>query len=131
MRDDVLGAFGDESLTGKPVGDDLREGKPTPLLAIATERASAGEREVLATVGAPDLTPEQVGEIQSVLVGTGALDELERRIDRLLRGGTASHRRRADHRTGPRRARGAGALRLLAPHVRRCAGRRASAVRRR
>jgi geranylgeranyl diphosphate synthase type I len=84
MRDDVLGAFGDESLTGKPVGDDLREGKPTPLLAIATERASAEQREVLTTVGAPDLTPEQVGEIQAVLVGTGALDELERRIDRLL-----------------------------------------------
>jgi geranylgeranyl diphosphate synthase type I len=84
MRDDVLGAFGDESLTGKPVGDDLREGKPTPLLAIATERASAEQRELLATVGAPDLTPEQVGEIQAVLVGTGALDELERRIDRLL-----------------------------------------------
>jgi geranylgeranyl diphosphate synthase type I len=84
MRDDVLGAFGDESLTGKPVGDDLREGKPTPLLAIATERASAGARQILATVGAPDLTPEQIGEIQAVLVDTGALDELERRIDRLL-----------------------------------------------
>ena len=36
MRDDVLGAFGDESVTGKSVGGDLREGKPTPLLACAT-----------------------------------------------------------------------------------------------
>ena len=33
LRDDMLGAFGDEAVTGKPVGDDLREGKPTPLLA--------------------------------------------------------------------------------------------------
>ena len=33
LRDDLLGVFGDEALTGKPVGDDLREGKPTPLLA--------------------------------------------------------------------------------------------------
>jgi hypothetical protein len=31
MRDDVMGAFGDEAVTGKPVGGDLREGKPTPL----------------------------------------------------------------------------------------------------
>jgi geranylgeranyl diphosphate synthase type I len=84
MRDDVLGAFGDESLTGKPVGDDLREGKPTPLLALATERASASERRVLEAVGTPDLSPEQIGEIQSVLVDTGALAELERRIDDLL-----------------------------------------------
>ena len=27
MRDDVIGAFGDPSVTGKPVGGDLREGK--------------------------------------------------------------------------------------------------------
>src|SRR5436305_107189 len=39
LRDDLLGAFGDEAQTGKPVGDDLREGKPTPLLAIASDRA--------------------------------------------------------------------------------------------
>ena len=41
LRDDMLGAFGDERVTGKPVGDDLREGKPTPLLALATQRADA------------------------------------------------------------------------------------------
>jgi len=38
LRDDVLGAFGESSVTGKPVGDDLREGKLTPLVAAATER---------------------------------------------------------------------------------------------
>ena len=37
LRDDLLGVFGDEAATGKPVGDDLREGKPTVLLALATE----------------------------------------------------------------------------------------------
>ncbi|MFM8688366.1 MAG: polyprenyl synthetase family protein, partial [Acidimicrobiaceae bacterium] len=49
MRDDVLGAFGDSSssLTGKPIGDDLREGKPTPLLAMACERATVAQRKVL------------------------------------------------------------------------------------
>src|SRR5579862_8115442 len=40
LRDDVLGAFGEAAVTGKPVGDDLREGKPTPLIAIASARAS-------------------------------------------------------------------------------------------
>ena len=46
MRDDVMGAFGDERTTGKPVGGDLREGKPTPLLARGSgsgdDRAAAG-----------------------------------------------------------------------------------------
>ncbi len=48
MRDDVMGAFGEESLTGKSVGGDLREGKPTPLLARAVStrerRATRGPR---------------------------------------------------------------------------------------
>ena len=51
MRDDVMGAFGDEALTGKPVGGDLREGKPTPLLARAFEAATDAQREVLSLVG--------------------------------------------------------------------------------
>ena len=38
MRDDVMGAFGEEHLTGKPVGGDLREGKPTPLARAVVAR---------------------------------------------------------------------------------------------
>jgi geranylgeranyl diphosphate synthase, type I len=83
LRDDVLGAFGDETLTGKPVGDDLREGKPTPLLAMATERATPAQRSVLARVGAPDLGEDEVSAMQEVLVDTGALGELEELIDQL------------------------------------------------
>ena len=83
MRDDVLGAFGDQDVTGKPVGDDLREGKPTPLLAIAHERATAAELSVLRLVGRPDLSTNDVGRIQAVLVETGALAALEAQIDEL------------------------------------------------
>ncbi len=83
MRDDVLGAFGDEQRTGKPVGDDLREGKPTPLLSMAHARATNPQRGLLARVGAPDLTLEEVRAIQQVIIETGALGELEARIDAL------------------------------------------------
>ena len=83
LRDDVLGAFGDADRTGKPVGDDLREGKPTALLAVATERASATEAAVLAGVGRPELDDDDVAAILQVLVDTGALVEVEDRIDRL------------------------------------------------
>lgn len=77
MRDDVLGAFGDESVTGKSVGGDLREGKPTPLLACATQRATTAQLAVLHTVGQEDLTDGDIATIQQVIIETGALDELE------------------------------------------------------
>ena len=83
MRDDVLGAFGDTAITGKPVGDDLREGKPTPLMAIATARANAVQLKELQLVGNQDLTPEQIARVQQVIRETGALDELEIVITRL------------------------------------------------
>jgi geranylgeranyl diphosphate synthase type I len=83
MRDDVLGAFGDTAITGKPVGDDLREGKPTPLMAIATARANAAQLKELQLVGNQDLTPEQIARVQQVIREAGALDELEAVITRL------------------------------------------------
>jgi len=83
MRDDVLGAFGDAAITGKPVGDDLREGKPTPLMAIATARANAAQLKELQLVGNHDLSPEQIARVQEVIRETGALDELEAVITRL------------------------------------------------
>jgi geranylgeranyl diphosphate synthase, type I len=83
MRDDVIGAFGDPSITGKPVGGDLREGKPTPLLARAVAAATPAQRTVLDRVGAPALTDDDVDAIQQVILETGALDALEQRIERL------------------------------------------------
>lgn len=82
LRDDMLGAFGSSTLTGKPSGDDLREAKPTLLLELARRRASSPEREVLATVGRTDLDERGIEEIRNVLVGTGAVAEVEREIER-------------------------------------------------
>ncbi|HLT16789.1 MAG TPA: polyprenyl synthetase family protein [Acidimicrobiales bacterium] len=83
LRDDLLGAFGEESATGKPVGDDLREGKPTPLLAAAAATADPAQAEVLGEVGTPDLDDEDIAAIQQVLTDTGAVRVIERSIDEL------------------------------------------------
>ncbi|MCU1354370.1 MAG: geranylgeranyl pyrophosphate synthase [Acidimicrobiales bacterium] len=83
LRDDVLGAFGDTTRTGKPVGDDLREGKPTLLLSIATERWPKAARPLLDRIGARDLSGDEVGAVQAQFVATGALAEVETVIDRL------------------------------------------------
>lgn len=80
MRDDVMGAFGDTAATGKPVGGDLREGKPTPLLARAIVAATPAQREVLGRVGTPDLDDAGVAAIQQAIVDTGALADLEAAI---------------------------------------------------
>jgi geranylgeranyl diphosphate synthase, type I len=86
LRDDILGVFGDPVRTGKPVGQDLREGKPTPLLAIAVERsigAADGAVALLDRVGDAKLTEEEITAIQDVLVSTGAVAEVERLIEEL------------------------------------------------
>lgn len=80
LRDDVLGAVGDPEVTGKPVGDDLRTGKSTLLLARALEVAEGAQREVLAQVGRPDLSADDVAAIQEVLRASGALAEVEAEI---------------------------------------------------
>ena len=90
MRDDVMGAFGDEAVTGKPVGGDLIEGKPTPLLARATRRASPQQLTVLDLVGDPHMSAETVAAIQQVIVDTGALDELEAHIATLTESAVTS-----------------------------------------
>jgi geranylgeranyl diphosphate synthase type I len=81
MRDDLLGVFGDESVTGKPVGDDLREGKLTPLVAAATARADAAGRALLDRLGSPTLDDTEIAAVQALFVESGACDEIETRIE--------------------------------------------------
>ena len=83
MRDDVMGAFGDAAVTGKPVGGDLREGKPTPLMARAVEAATPAQATVLAMVGRTDLDDADVARVQQAIVDSGALAALEDTIARL------------------------------------------------
>jgi geranylgeranyl diphosphate synthase type I len=84
LRDDVLGVFGDPTITGKPVGDDLREGKLTPLLAVAAEQASGADAAVVARAGDAQLNGDDIAAIQDVLVRSGAVEEVERTISALV-----------------------------------------------
>ncbi len=84
LRDDVLGVFGDPTETGKPVGDDLREGKPTLLLALGSQRSEGCERDLLGRAGSADLTDAEVAAMAAVLDRCGARDAVEREIDLLV-----------------------------------------------
>jgi geranylgeranyl diphosphate synthase type I len=84
LRDDVLGVFGDPAATGKPAGDDLREGKQTLLVALAAARADGADAKVLRTqLGNPGLDPAGVEELQQIIRSTDALDDVETRISTL------------------------------------------------
>jgi geranylgeranyl diphosphate synthase, type I len=84
LRDDVLGAFGDASVTGKPAGDDLRSGKRTVLVARAYERADPAQRRLLdTTIGDPALAADDVERVRGVLRSTGALAAVETQINEL------------------------------------------------
>lgn len=72
LRDDVLGAFGDPEMTGKPSGQDLRERKPTWLWArtmhLCPEAAAVTD----------------VARLRDLIVGSGALAEAEAKIQTLV-----------------------------------------------
>jgi len=83
LRDDILGLFGDPAQTGKPAGDDIREGKRTVLLAITGARAGASQAAIIdSRLGDPQLDEAGVAEVRAVITGTGALAECELMIDR-------------------------------------------------
>jgi geranylgeranyl diphosphate synthase type I len=81
LRDDVLGVFGDPSVTGKPAGDDLLEGKHTLLTALAMSSADAEQAVRLRRdLGDRQLGDARVAALRDVIVSTGALAGVEQRI---------------------------------------------------
>jgi geranylgeranyl diphosphate synthase, type I len=86
LRDDLLGVFGDPVMTGKPVLDDLREGKDTVLLALARQRATPEQAHLLdVLVGDPNLDQPQATQVKDVLTATGARDSVEDMITQRCR----------------------------------------------
>jgi geranylgeranyl diphosphate synthase type I len=81
LRDDLLGVFGDPVVTGKPAGEDLREGKPTMLLALTMARAPASARGVFDRIGRPELTDADIAAVTELASTTGAAAEIGRRIE--------------------------------------------------
>lgn len=84
IRDDVLGAFGEPSVTGKDAEGDLREGKRTVLVAKARALATPEDRAFLdAALGSPDLTHGDVERLREVLRSSGGLAGTLALIDEL------------------------------------------------
>jgi geranylgeranyl diphosphate synthase type I len=81
LRDDVLGVYGDPKETGKPAGDDLREGKQTVLIAEALATASASQHEEIDYhLGNPAIDEHEISLLREIITATGALERVEARI---------------------------------------------------
>ncbi|MFF1410683.1 polyprenyl synthetase family protein [Streptomyces sp. NPDC058289] len=83
LRDDLLGVFGDPTVTGKPSGDDLREGKRTVLLATALKQADECDPEAarfLREKIGTDLSENEIDALRDIFVHVGAVDQIERQI---------------------------------------------------
>ncbi len=87
LRDDILGVFGDPSVTGKPAGDDLREGKRTVLVALTkealTEQSPSMANSFEELLTSRELDAQQIAFMQKLIQESGALEKTERMITEL------------------------------------------------
>ncbi|MGW6929286.1 polyprenyl synthetase family protein [Lentzea sp. NPDC054927] len=93
LRDDLIGVFGDSSVTGKPVGEDLREGKRTALMAIGLSRAQgkpSAQRLLRRCLESGNISERAVGEVSALLVELGAVCAVEEHIEALADSGLAA-----------------------------------------
>lgn len=85
LRDDLLGVFGDPAVTGKPAGDDLREGKRTVLVTLARQKLPATAARLFdELLGDRTLDADQIAMLQTAVRDSGAVDQVERVIEHQL-----------------------------------------------
>ena len=82
LTDDILGIFGDEEKTGKSTVGDIIEGKRTYMIELALETFSPADQATFMMVfGNPHATPLEVETAKKLLVSSGALHDVEQKIE--------------------------------------------------
>ncbi|AXE39220.1 polyprenyl synthetase family protein [Acidipropionibacterium virtanenii] len=83
FRDDLLGVFGDAGITGKPAGDDIREGKRTMLVAHAMSASTPDDARTLdSLLGRPDLDDSDIATARRIIESSGARAGVEADIEK-------------------------------------------------
>lgn len=82
LRDDLIDAFGDGEITGKPAGLDFAQHKMTLLLALAVRRDARVRALVLPADGG--IHAADADELRRLLTDSGVRAEVEERIDHLV-----------------------------------------------
>ncbi|MGI8425613.1 MAG: polyprenyl synthetase family protein [Actinomycetota bacterium] len=85
LADDLMGMFGDPEQTGKDRETDLRNGKPTLLIANALAQASEDEKKIIKKAwGNPAATERDIHEARAAIVSSGAVKAVKQRIHDLI-----------------------------------------------
>lgn len=85
LTDDLIGMFGDPAVTGKSADNDLRQGKPTSLMARTLSLVCAATRESILDVwGNPNASDEDLEIVRKVVYESGAVKSMIRSIDVLV-----------------------------------------------
>ncbi|NQT25091.1 polyprenyl synthetase family protein [candidate division KSB1 bacterium] len=85
IQDDLLDLISNESVSGKPIGSDLREKKKTILTILFENRASDIQRnQFLKLWKQNSLSNEEIHEIRTLFEETGVIGETQNRINALL-----------------------------------------------
>lgn len=83
LRDDILGLTGSPEVTGKPTGDDIREGKRTLLIWHAWANGTNPQRAVIRrALGDRKATDADVAAAVAVVRSVGSFDVIEHEIQR-------------------------------------------------
>ncbi|BCJ26225.1 polyprenyl synthetase family protein [Actinocatenispora sera] len=91
LRDDLLGVYGESAVTGKPVGADLRQGKPTVLAELAFSLAAPAQHRRLDRVyGDPDASDAAIADAAAAITESGARAEAETMISARVSAGLAA-----------------------------------------
>lgn len=78
IRDDVLGVWGEEKLTGKPVGSDIRRKKNSYPVVYTMEAAAAEDRNaILSMYLKPELDDEDVDSVLAIMDKTGVREHAQ------------------------------------------------------
>ena len=90
LVDDMLGVFGDPMVTGKPSGDDIREGKRTLLINYALNSAAPADAAELTRVLGAELDAAQLARSRDILTASGAVGHVRTEIERLTSEGLSA-----------------------------------------
>lgn len=85
LRDDILGIFGSQAVTGKPADGDLAERTATSVVVLAREMATPSARAELSfLLHRPRLRPVEIDRARTLIIESGAPERIETMIADLV-----------------------------------------------
>jgi geranylgeranyl diphosphate synthase type I len=85
IQDDIIGVFGDEKKTGKPVGADIREGKKTLLITEAVKRSNDQQKKfIYSCLGNKNISLNDIEKVRDIIKETRSLEYSQEKAEKLV-----------------------------------------------